>query len=843
MSTTLFHESSILRSSSWAEFIALVRFDDKDGQIIQCLYPPREDTPENKTFILDLKMLCMPDCLEFDSAVHELCFVTRIRLKMNNHSPDAMMNCYVSFRQYPDPGSRRGYFQQSLVIVSKLPYLSLFNRVLHRLADVLSDIPDLEKSEAVSDVKITANDSSYLPYDLTILDSTIEVAYQHFLQWPEPCVGKTLRLPFYGIMIEYDVPVTPIYALRRPELRDLWSLQSLLSKQSGIDSHGGIFHHINLVAVFHRLGLLPHIWTLWELVMTGKNVVVWSSSAAIASAVVNALVSLIAPLAYAGDYRPYINPYDSDTTLIGEVISNSTKPVRSTSTISASSSDDESSGSEEELRFHSNIFSGPHYIRSVGSDKKPSNVIVGVTNPFLLRSFAQADAALFIPNPDAVRISEGKIRSSTSSTKRPKIGSLLKASIFQLSSSSEKNITEEQPKRKPSRKFSALGIGLTADDLISSTDSSVQPLRDDSASPRISTTRPVLNAKIKILGSNESICDIYDKWIASGGLKILGSNRHTLLCIRQKPLLSVDPEVESRLNALLSVQTTLPDNIQSRLKANHIRVGCDSITDEPSDKEIIANMMIREHFRNLTLSMLKPFEKLFHATYQNVAKKATSISSSRTVSSIMSSMRALTVASITRNASMMNSTRAGATSLLLYSSPIQFIGIDDIDVAVTQYKRDAELFGYNHVPACLRRCSEWDVLVLRFADSGTFRAWSSWRRDLLVIQMLVDTSRLCHDISSMSLIESFMIEQGYEVAAYKHLQELISRIRITIGALEDVDTRFHDIAAILFSQSSAAVPNCEGNIIELDIPTIVDSMKQHLREIIEIAESNIASQP
>jgi hypothetical protein len=860
--------------SSWAEFIALVRFDDKDGQKIQCLYPPRKDTPENNAFIHDLKMLCMPDCLEFDSAVHELYFMTRIRIETsssNPHAADMMMNCYVSFRQYPDPGSRRGYFQQSLVIVSKLPYLTLFNRLLHRLADVLSDLPDFEKYDHLSELEMKANDSSYLPYDLTILDSTIEVAYQHFLQWPEPCVGQTLCLPFFGIMVDYEVPITPIYALRQPELRDLWSLQSLLSKHAGVDSHGGIFHHINLVAVFHRLGFLPHLWTLWELVITGKNVVVWSSSAAIASAVVNALISLIAPLAYAGDYRPYINPYDSDSSRLGDVVSGSKAISKASTSASALQvvglSDDESSGSTSDSgagpELGPTLFSGPCYIRSIGSENKPTSIIVGITNPFLLKSFAQADAALFIPNPDSINLPESKSRSAASSPKRPKIGSLFRATIFQSSSNSDKaptvdNSSSSSIKCKPSRKFSALGIGLSMDDTNKASPSHQNSMqspcnRANAVVPQSpsTSTKPNLAVKVKKLAASESIVDVYDSWIASGGLKIQGSNRHVLLCLRQKPLLTIDPDVESRLNALLSTQTILPADIQTRFQANHVSIGRDSITDDPSDKEVIANMLIREHFRNLTLSMLKPFEKYFHASSQLSVVKKSSSSSSPTVASIMSSMRALsttvTTATAASNPNSINSTRAGASSMLLYSNPNRYFGIDDVDVAVAQYKRDAELFGYNHVPACLRRCSEWDVLVLRFAESDTFRAWSSWRRDLLVIRMLVDTSRLCQDMSTTGLIEAFMIEQGYEFVTYKHLQELIARIRITIRALEDVDARFHDIAAILFSQPSptVTVANDDSNatMLELDIPKIVDLMKKHLQDIFHIAETNVITQP
>ena len=75
---------------------------------------------------------------------------------------------------------------------------------------------------------------------------------------------------------------------------------------------------MNLVQSLDSLGLLPHLWTLWELIITGNNILVFSSSATVCSNVVTALLTLLAPLPYAGDHRPYISPYDSDIKLLAQ---------------------------------------------------------------------------------------------------------------------------------------------------------------------------------------------------------------------------------------------------------------------------------------------------------------------------------------------------------------------------------------------------------------------------------------------------------------------------------------------------------------------------------------------
>ena len=67
------------------------------------------------------------------------------------------------------------------------------------------------------------------------------------------------------------------------------------------------------------LGLLNHIWELWELVATGKDILVLGSTAAQASELVLALASLLCPLGYNGDCRPFMQPRDKDIRLLRQM--------------------------------------------------------------------------------------------------------------------------------------------------------------------------------------------------------------------------------------------------------------------------------------------------------------------------------------------------------------------------------------------------------------------------------------------------------------------------------------------------------------------------------------------
>jgi Transport protein Avl9 len=74
----------------------------------------------------------------------------------------------------------------------------------------------------------------------------------------------------------------------------------------------GLFQDVGLFSVFRSL--CGQLWTLWELVITGQQILVIGSSPEATSDTVLALVSLISPLdATVCDYRPFFSLYDRDS--------------------------------------------------------------------------------------------------------------------------------------------------------------------------------------------------------------------------------------------------------------------------------------------------------------------------------------------------------------------------------------------------------------------------------------------------------------------------------------------------------------------------------------------------
>ncbi|KAG6470577.1 hypothetical protein ZIOFF_071651 [Zingiber officinale] len=72
----------------------------------------------------------------------------------------------------------------------------------------------------------------------------------------------------------------------------------------------GLFHDADLFGSFRSL--LLHLWTLWELMLAGEPILVFAPTPPQCSEAVAALVSLVAPLPFAVDFRPYFTIHDPD---------------------------------------------------------------------------------------------------------------------------------------------------------------------------------------------------------------------------------------------------------------------------------------------------------------------------------------------------------------------------------------------------------------------------------------------------------------------------------------------------------------------------------------------------
>ncbi|XP_075780267.1 protein DENND6B isoform X2 [Pelodiscus sinensis] len=279
------------RFSAWLECVCVVTFDLELGQAMELVYPyDFRLTEKEKTNIC---YLSFPD--SYSGGLGDTQFSFRLRQsggqrntrfgedgEYNTEAPLTLQResahyfGYVYFRQVKDSSMKRGYFQKSLVLVSRLPYVNLFQSLLQLIA----------------------------PEYFDKLEPCLEAVCNEIDQWLPPVPGQTLNLPVMGIVIQVRIPSR----VDKPGSSPLKQInqENLLPAPLVLPS----VYELDLFRCFQPV--LIHIQMLWELMLLGEPVVVMAPSPAISSEMVLALTSCLAPLKYCCDYRPYFTIHDSE---------------------------------------------------------------------------------------------------------------------------------------------------------------------------------------------------------------------------------------------------------------------------------------------------------------------------------------------------------------------------------------------------------------------------------------------------------------------------------------------------------------------------------------------------
>ncbi|CAN7942077.1 unnamed protein product [Ixodes pacificus] len=276
--------------SNWVHCICVVAFDLELGQALEVVLP--NDVPLSEKEKTSICYLAFPD--SNSGCMGDTQFQFRIRqcpLPQRPLSPALVayngavatalqvdpvyFHGYVYFRQVKDPNVRRGYLQKSLVVLTRLPLVGLFSRVLSLVAQ---------------------------EYFRTGHPS-LEAACRSVDSWPPPVPGRSLGLPLHGLVVQARIPT--LQGLGRP-----------LAPPPSSTPQGGLIDplpSVHEVDIFRcLLPMLSHVQLLWELVLVAEPVVVMASSPAVCSETVHALVGLIWPLRFCADYRPFFTIHDSE---------------------------------------------------------------------------------------------------------------------------------------------------------------------------------------------------------------------------------------------------------------------------------------------------------------------------------------------------------------------------------------------------------------------------------------------------------------------------------------------------------------------------------------------------
>lgn len=277
--------------TNWIHCICVVTFDLELGQALENIYP--KHVTLTKQEISNICYLAFPD--SNSGCMGDTNFVVRLprspnktdlsqeHQKYNSCCPVALqINAgfywgYVYFRQVKDISLPRGYFQKSVVILSKLPFNKLFSEI-----SCLISPEYFENGEP-----------------------SLEAACHNIDKWPPPVPGETLGLPLMGSVFQIQIPY---------QNNSSSSRQCTANKDSSVYLENQVqitsVEDLNLFEILQPV--LSHIHLVWELVLTSEPLVVMASSPTYCSSMVLALTRIISPLKFCADYRPYFTIHDSE---------------------------------------------------------------------------------------------------------------------------------------------------------------------------------------------------------------------------------------------------------------------------------------------------------------------------------------------------------------------------------------------------------------------------------------------------------------------------------------------------------------------------------------------------
>ncbi|EAR85516.2 polarity axis stabilization protein (macronuclear) [Tetrahymena thermophila SB210] len=339
--------------AGWIVGIAIVEFDVDLGQVVKHLYP-QDCLNQNEQKAIS--HMSFPDSNSFTKAEGSSQYIFRVKRQVKDIENRFCFG-FTYFQQKKDNAIQRGYKQQSVVIFTNYPFIRFFNQI----------------SEIVG--KHTFNNPDNL-------DIIINQALMDISEWPEPENNKAYSLLFLGEIINLEIPRHVQIARKRlsqqqisnqivsnftqingspPELienkqvnlsvekqnssilqsdnelnqqsnsqtnseekknQKVKSFQDLnilhvQSQQNGIQSmlsthdcqEKGFFQEFNIYKIV-RKNKVHNLWKIWEIVLTNQPLLIVADSPEECSELVFGAISLISPLEYVGDYRPYFTIYD-----------------------------------------------------------------------------------------------------------------------------------------------------------------------------------------------------------------------------------------------------------------------------------------------------------------------------------------------------------------------------------------------------------------------------------------------------------------------------------------------------------------------------------------------------
>ena len=301
-------------TSEWCTFAGVVNFDVDEGHVLSWSSSAsalRESETQQLCFA------AMPDSQPTSGGLGDICFTFRFSRDSSTKQPPLWG--FSFFRARRSSAERRGVFQKSLVLLTPLPLFQLFRSVVTLLAEAYFE-------HGVDALGAALHEIHAWPPFIAATDAPLEL----------PLLGRTLHL-------RCDVcEPGPVYAHRPPRLGGVAGALAAAGTPpaSPRRSRDDLALQESAAAAGALCALGESCWSLWQLMLTGESIGVLTPSPHQCSEIVLALPTLIAPLAFVGDVRPYLSVHgpDWDAALAGSgpppgsgLLSGATNPMLSRS--------------------------------------------------------------------------------------------------------------------------------------------------------------------------------------------------------------------------------------------------------------------------------------------------------------------------------------------------------------------------------------------------------------------------------------------------------------------------------------------------------------------------------
>ncbi|KAJ3408792.1 Protein dennd6a [Chytriomyces hyalinus] len=337
----------------WCLSLCVVTFDLDLGPALEYIYPPLElSEPE-------LKTICFSSFPDSNSTSHlgDTTFSFRFRsgasiaklyygsdtgctnaidsnVNISVVDSDAFTYAYVYFRQKPDKEIRRGYFQKSVVLLSPHPWHGFFPVLLGqilgpRIMDALGSEKgdDGERGDGVlvlarTLIQETCIDITRWPpppssvlskslyqntaLEISLLGRQFLCLFPPTVRYPQLFESSAVSLSALGTL--YQRNASALNAVQHQSSDSTTSLSS--STISPVLACPG-----NMYTTFSTT--ISLMYPLWELLILGESILVSAETPKSCSQVVWALLELVKPVPFGGDFRPFFTLQDSEFRTLG----------------------------------------------------------------------------------------------------------------------------------------------------------------------------------------------------------------------------------------------------------------------------------------------------------------------------------------------------------------------------------------------------------------------------------------------------------------------------------------------------------------------------------------------